>query len=158
MTPPRPPTRPDLHVPATLFKKPSPDHVPAEALSRDELAASIASLERKLRGARRSLRTTQLAGVALTVVIFSLGGILLWFGPSPFLENVFGQGGSLTATSYDVFAWWLAVTVLAVLGGVLGDQLLRGKLRLARGWKSRVAELTRRLEDARREQRRREGE
>lgn len=107
---------------------------------------------------RPSLRATQAAGAAITVVIFSLGGILLWFGPSPFLENVFGQGGSLTATSYDVFAWWLAVIVLAVLGGVFGDQLLRGKLRLARGWKSRVSELTRRLEDARHEQRRREGE
>jgi len=158
MTPPRPATRPDLHVPATLFKKQPPDHVPAESLSRAELAASIESLERKVRSAQRTLHATQVAGAAITLLLLSLGGILLWFGPSPFLENVFGHGGSLKATSYDVFVWWLAVIVLAVFGGAFGDQLLRGKLRLARGWKARVAELTRRLEDARHVQRRRESE
>lgn len=158
MTPPRPTTRPDLHVPATLFRKQPPDHVPAESLTRAELAASIGLLERKVRSAKRSLHATQVAGGAMALVILSLGGILLWFGPSPFLENVFGRGGSLKATSYDVFVWWLAVIVLAVLGGAVGDQLLHGKLQLVRGWKFRVAELTRRLEHARHVQRRRESE
>jgi hypothetical protein len=149
MTSPRPGARPDVHAPATLFVKQRPDHVPAEVLTNAELTASIAALERKLISARRSLFATHAAGAVITIVLLSLGVILLWFGPSPFLENVFGQGGTLTATMYDVFVWWLAVLVLAVMGGAFGDQMLRGRLRLARGWKSRVADLSRRLEDAR---------
>ncbi|MBI3568595.1 MAG: hypothetical protein HY084_10410 [Gemmatimonadetes bacterium] len=155
MAPPRPDVRPDLRAPATLFARHNPDHVPAEALTERELAASIDSLERKLRSARRSLLAAQLAGALITLVVLALGGILLWFGPTPFLENVFGHGGSLKATTYDVFVWWLAVIVLAVMGGAFGDQMLRGRLRMARGWKSRVADLTRRLEDARHVQHRR---
>jgi len=158
MTAPRPSTRPDIHDPQTLFMRHRPDHVPAEALNNKELEASIASLERKLHSARRSLVATQVAGAVVTLVILTLGGILLWFGPTPFLENVFGRGGSVKATTYDVFVWWLAVIVLAVLGGASGDQLVRGRMRLARGWKTRVMELSRRLDDARRVQERRKAE
>ncbi len=157
MTAPRPPLRPDVHVPSTLFGRQRPDHIPAETLTNAELPAAIASLERKLRSAKQSLLAAHIAGAALTAVLFAAGGVLLWFGPTPFLETVFRRTVALQATTYDIFAWWAAVVFLAVVGGVFADQLVRGKLRLARGWKTRVVDLTRRLEDARRVQQRRSG-
>lgn len=148
--------RPDIRAPETLFVRQRPDHVPPESLDHAELAASIASLELKLLSSKRSLMVAQTAGVLLVTFVVVLGGLLLYFGPSPFLQHVFHNSESLVATTYDVVLWWLALVVLAVFGGIFGDQLLRGRLRLSRGWKHRVAELSRRLDDAQRERLRRE--
>ena len=139
--------------PAALFAPQRPDHMPPQNLRDDELAVSIVSLRRKRRSARRSYAAAQFAGIALTLVLIALTATVLWYGPEPFIERVFGH--VRVATTYDVFAWWLAVIVLAILGGTFGDQLLRGRLRLAHGWKHRLIEVDRRLADAEHEQRRR---
>ncbi len=139
--------------PAALFAPQRPDHMPPQTLKDDELALAIVSLKRKQHSARRSYAAAQLAGISLTLVLIALTATVLWYGPEPFIERVFGH--ARIATTYDVFAWWLAVIVLAILGGVFGDQLLRGRLRLAHGWKNRLIELDRRLDDAEHEQRRR---
>ena len=139
--------------PVLHFGPQRPDHVPPETLTDGELADAIASLDRKVRSARQAYLVAQLAGIALTATVLGLGFTLLYFGPTPFLERVFGK--STPATTYDVFLWWIAILVLAVAGGAFGDQVLRGRQRTVRGWKYRVAELRRRLEDAEAVQRRR---
>lgn len=144
-----------MPVPHTVlrFGPQRPDHIPPETLTDRELADSIASLDRKVRSARQAYLAARIAGIALTATVLGLGFALLYFGPAPFLERVFGK--STPATTYDVFLWWIAILVLAVAGGAFGDQVLRGRERIVRGWKYRVAELTRRLEDAEAVQRRR---
>lgn len=139
--------------PVLHFGPQRPDHVPPETLTDGELADSISTLDRKLRSARQAYLVARVAGIVMTAIVLCLGFTLLYFGPSPFLERVFGK--STPATTYDVFLWWIAVLVLAVAGGAFGDQVLRGRQRTVRGWKYRVAELTRRLEDAEAVQRRR---
>ena len=139
--------------PAALFAPQRPDHMPPQTLGDDELADSIVSLRRKRHSAQRSYATAQFAGIALTIVLIALTATVLWYGPEPFIERVFGH--ARIATTYDVFAWWLAVIVLAIIGGTFGDQLLRGRLRLAHGWKRRLIELDRRLADVEHEQQRR---
>jgi hypothetical protein len=141
---------------ALQFLPQRPDHIPPEALTDSELAHSIDSLDRKLRSARQAYYVAQTAGITLTVGVLTIALALLYFGPTPFLERVFGQ--SAPATTYDVFLWWIAVLVLAVAAGAFGDQVLRGRVRMARGWKNRVAELERRLGDAENVQRRRNEE
>ena len=136
--------------PAALFAPQRPDHLPPQTLGDDELALSVASLRRKRHSVRRSYAAAQFAGISLTLVLIALTATLLWYGPEPFIERVFGH--ARIATTYDVFVWWFAVIVLAILGGTFGDQLLRGRLRLAHGWKNRLAELDRRLADAEAEQ------
>jgi hypothetical protein len=139
--------------PAALFAPQRPDHMPPQTLADDELALSVDSLRRKRQSARRSYTVAHLAGIALTVVLVALTATVLWYGPEPFIEHVFGH--ARIATTYDIIVWWFAVIVLAILGGTFGDQLLRGRLRLAHGWKHRLTELDRRLADAEHEQRRR---
>jgi len=141
------------NYPVLHFGPQRPDHIPPESLTDSELAESIASLVRKVRSARQAYLVARLAGIALTITVLGLGFTLLYFGPTSFLERVFGK--SAPATTYDVFLWWIAVLVLAVAGGAFGDQVLRGRQRTVRGWKYRLAELTRRLEDAEAVQRRR---
>ena len=142
-----------LSGPAALFAPQRPDHMPPQTLSDDELAVSIVSLRRKRHSARRSYVAAQFAGIALTLVLVALTATVLWYGPEPFFERVFRRGR--VATTYDFLTWWIVVLVLAILGGTFGDQLLRGRLRLAHGWKHRLMELDRRLDDAEHEQRRR---
>ena len=139
--------------PAALFAPQRPDHMRPQTLDDHELALAVASLRRKQHSARRSYAAAHLAGIALTLLLIALTATVLWYGPEPFIERVFGH--ARVATTYDVFAWWLAVIVLAILGGTFGDQLLRGRLRLAHGWKHRLAELERRLADAVEEQKHR---
>jgi hypothetical protein len=139
--------------PVALFAPQRPDHTPPQVLSDDELARSVATLHRKLHSARRSHLATQIASVTVTLVVVALVATLVWFGPEPFLERVFGH--ARVATTYDVGLWWFAVIVLAIFGAFVGDQLVRGRLRLVRGWKHRVDELDRRLSDAAQEQKRR---
>ncbi len=139
--------------PAALFAPQRPDHMPPQTLDDDELALAVASLRRKQHSARRSYAAAQLAGIALTLLLIALTATVLWYGPEPFIERVFGH--ARVATTYDVFVWWLAVIVLAILGGTFGDQLLRGRLRLAHGWKHRLTELDQRLADAVEEQKHR---
>ncbi len=129
-----------------IFAPQRPDHAPPETLTDAELRDAIASLERKLHSAKRALLVATVAGWTLTAGILALGFFLLWIGPTPFLQRMLGRGG--VATTYDVVAWWIAILILAVLGGAFADQLVRGRLRLARGWRARVAELTSRLHDA----------
>ena len=149
------PEPPPPHLPSVLFVAPAPDHAPPESLTDDELADAIQTLQRKLHSARRSLVVADVAGGVLTLVIIVLGFIVLWAGPEPFLEKIAGQ--RRVATTYDIFLWWLALIVLAVLGGAFGDQVLRGRLRLARGWRHRVHHLERRLQDAEHVRRNRAG-
>jgi hypothetical protein len=139
--------------PLLHFGPQRPDHIPPETLTDRELADAIASLGRKTRSARQAYLVAQLAGIGLTAIVLGLGFTLLYFGPTPFFERVFGK--SVPATTYDVLLWWIAVIVLAVIGAAFGDQVLRGRQRTARGWKYRVVELTRRLEDAESVRRRR---
>jgi|GEM_PF-6620775 len=139
--------------PAALFAPQRPDHMPPQTLDDDELALAVASLRRKQHSARRSYAAAHLAGIALTLLLIALTATVLWYGPEPFIERVFGH--ARVATTYDVFVWWLAVIVLAILGGTFGDQLLRGRLRLAHGWKHRLTELDQRLADAVEEQKHR---
>ena len=139
--------------PAALFAPQRPDHMPPQTLDDDELALAVASLRRKQHSARRSYAAAHLAGIALTLLLIALTATVLWYGPEPFIERVFGH--ARVATTYDVFVWWLAVIVLAILGGTFGDQLLRGRLRLALGWKHRLTELDQRLADAVEEQKHR---
>ena len=120
--------------------------MPPQTLDDDALAIAVASLRRKQHSARRSYAASQFAGILLTLILIALTATVLWYGPEPFIERVFGHARA--ATTYDVFVWWLAVIVLAILGGTFGDQLLRGRLRLAHGWKHRLTELDQRLADA----------
>ena len=128
-------------------------HAPPETLRDDALTRSIAALHHKLRSARRSLLVTHLVGATLTLFVLGAGFAVLWAGPTQFMERFLGP--TYTVTVLDVAAWWLALLVLAIVGGAFGDQLLRGKLRLARRWRHRVHELERRLAEAEEEQQRR---
>lgn len=139
--------------PVAFFAPQRPDHMPPQTLNDDELALAIESLKLKQHSAQRSYAAAHLAGIALTVVLIALTAIVLWYGPEPFFERVFRRAH--VATTYDFLVWWIVVLVLAILGGTFGDQLLRGRLRLAHGWKHRLIELDRRLADAEHEQRRR---
>ena len=132
--------------PAALFAPQRPDHLPPQSLNDDELALAIESLRRKRQSARHSYAAARLVGIALTVILIALTATVLWYGPEPFIERVFGH--ARVATTYDVFVWWLAVIVLAIIGATFGDQVLRGRLRLVHGWKHRLTELDRRLADA----------
>jgi len=126
-------------------------HAPPGALSDDELAAAIQSLHRKLHSARRSLVLARAAGASLTVAILGAGFTLLWAGPAPFFERFLGH--QYVTTTFDAAAWWFALLLLAIVGGTVGDQLLRGKLRLVHGWRNRVLDLERRLTEAEEERR-----
>jgi hypothetical protein len=87
-----------------------------------------------------------LVGAALTVVVLGAGFAVLWAGPAPFFERFLGH--EHVTTTFDAAAWWLVLLVLAIVGGAFGDQLLRGKMRVVRGWRHRVHDLERRLADA----------
>jgi hypothetical protein len=129
-----------------LFVAQRPDHLPPDSLGDAELAASIESLHRKLHAARRRLRMTQIAAGALAALIVGAVLALLWAGPTPFFVRFLGRG--TVTTTYDAVAWWIALIVLAIAGVLFGDQLLRGKARVARRWHHRVSDLERRLSDA----------
>ena len=138
--------------PGPVFVAPRPDRVPPETLRTAELEHSIRSLQRKLRSAENALFATRLGGAVLAAALLITGFVLLWFGPAPFVERLAGRA---IATTYDVFLWWSIVIVACVIGGALGDQMVRGRLRLARGWRHRVDELRHRLDHAETEQARR---
>lgn len=129
-----------------VFVAPRADHTPPEGLSDDALETSIRSLRHKVHWARRRLHISQGMRLMLTVAVLGAGFTVLWLGPEPILQKMTGQ--RVIATMYDVFIWWFLVVALGVIGGAFGDQVLRGRSRRTRGWKHRVAELTRRLEDA----------
>lgn len=143
-----PPAAPSLQGPVFVARR--PDRVPPETLEAAELERSIASLSRKLRSARNALLVTRLGGALLAIALSVTGFVLLWLGPEPFLERV--VGARTIATSYDLILWWSVVIVVCVIGGAYGDHLLRGRARLARGWRHRVEELRQRLEHAEAEQ------
>ena len=119
---------------------------PPHTLTDVELAASIVSLHRKLRFARRGLLLAHAAGATLTLVVLGAGFTLLRAGPAPFFERFLGR--EHVTTTFDAIAWWLVLLLLAILGGTFGDQLLRGKLRLVHHWRHRVRDLERRIDDA----------
>ncbi|MFI5312019.1 MAG: hypothetical protein ACHQQ3_12340 [Gemmatimonadales bacterium] len=128
------------------FSAPRPRHPPPESLTDGDLAATIASLHRKLRSARRSLLLAHAAGASLTVVVLGAGFAVLSLGPAPFFERFLGQ--QHVTTTIDAAVWWIVILFLAILGGAVGDQALRGKLRVVRGWRHRVHDLSRRLAEA----------
>ena len=130
-----------------IFGTQRPDHAPPETLTDADLRNAISSLERKLRSAQRALIVATIAGWTLTAGILALGFFLLWIGPTPFLQRMLGRGG--VATPDDGVGGWGAGILRTVLGGAFADQLVRGRLRLARGWRARVHELSSRLGDAR---------
>lgn len=126
-------------------------HAPPGTLTNAELAATIQSLQRKLRAARRALILAKVAGTSLAVVVLGAGFTVLWAGPAPFFERFLGD--QYVTTTFDAAAWWLALILLAIAGGTIGDQLLRGKLQLVHGWRNRVLDLERRLTEAKEERR-----
>jgi len=128
------------------FHAPRPDHSPPELLSDDELARAIQTLRRKAHSVRRARLAANVAGATLTVAILAAGFVLLWAGPAPFLERLTGQ--RTLATPWHIVLWWLGVLLLAAVGGALGDQLLRGRLRMVRGWSHKLHDLERRLAEA----------
>jgi membrane protein implicated in regulation of membrane protease activity len=143
-------------LPGPVFVARRPDRDPPETLPTAELERSIESLRRKLRSAENALLVTRFGGALLALALIGTGFVLLWLGPRPFLERLVGSRA--ITTTYDVFLWWSVVIVVCVVGGAFGDQLLRGRLRLARGWRHRVEELRHRLEHAEAERRRRRGD
>lgn len=119
---------------------------PPETLADAELTDSIESLRRKLASARRSLLLAHAAGAALTVAVLGAGFAVMWAGPAPFFERFLGRDH--VTTTFDAVAWWLILVLFAIVGGAFGDQLLRGKLRIARRRRHRVQALERRLDEA----------
>ena len=148
---PTPPAAPPLQGPVFVARR--PDRVPPERLPTAELESSIHSLRRKVRSARSALFITRIGGALLSTALIVTGFVLLWFGPKPFVELLTGSRAIIT--TYDLMLWWSIVVVICVLGGAFGDQLLRGRLRLVRGWAHRVDELSNRLEHAEAERQRR---
>ena len=130
-----------------------PDHSRPELLSDDELALAIDSLKRKLRSARQMLALANIARLTFFATMLGLGFAFLMLGPAPFLELM--QGERVMATTWDVFVWWAVILALVSFGGALTVQAARRRRRRAKGWKQRVADLDRRLEQAREEQDRR---
>jgi hypothetical protein len=93
------------------------------------------------------------ARLAMYVAIVAGGFAVLALGPAPFLELV--EGRREVATTWDVFAWWIAALAVTSLFGALLVQAVRRRKRRATGWKHRVEDLDRRLGEARDEQARR---
>lgn len=146
MDAPRPPHRFAPNSTTPLFIEQPPDHVPPENLTDEALDHAIRTLRAKLYSARRTLRITRLACAVLAAAIFGAGFTLLWAGPAPFFERFLSNGH--VTTTYDATVWWIALLALAIVGGAFGDQILRGRLRLIRGWAHRVHELQERLAHA----------
>jgi len=125
-----------------------PDHSSPELLGDDELARAIDSLTRKLHSARRMLTIAASARYGFYALI-AIGGIsILGLLPLPFRELAEGQRA--LATTWDVFAWWMAILALASVLGAVMTQSSRRRRRRAMGWRSRVDDLERRLEHAQR--------
>jgi hypothetical protein len=131
---------------APHFAAQPPSNAPPATLSDGDLALALDSLHRKLRRARHSLLLAHIAGATLTLIVIGAGFVVLWAGPAPFFARFLGHG--YVTTTVDAAVWWLVLLLLAIVGGAYGDQLLRGKLRLVRGWRHRVDDLERRLADA----------
>jgi hypothetical protein len=131
------------------FAAQRPDHSPPDTLSNDELARAIDSLERKSRSAKRMLVLANGARLVFFGMLLAGGFAILITGPAPFLELAEGQ--RTLATTWDVFAWWFAVLAIASIAGALAIQAARRRRRRAAGWRNRVEELDRRLDDARQE-------
>jgi hypothetical protein len=122
-------------------------------LSDDELALAIDSLSRKLHSAQRMLAVANGTRLAIYVLIFGGGFAVLALGPAPFLELI--EGRRTMATTWDVFAWWIAALAVTSLFGALLAQAVRRRRRRATGWRHRVEDLGLRLASARDEQERR---
>lgn len=132
------------------FAAQRPDHSPPDTLSDEELARAIDSLERKLRSAKRMLVLANSARLLFLGLLLIAGFAFLILGPAPFLE--LAEGTRTLATTWDVFVWWFAVLAVASIAGALANQAMRRRRRRAKGWKLRVEELDRRLDEARQEQ------
>ncbi len=138
-----------------LFAAPRPDHSPPENLDDDELARAVASLGRKLRSVRTSLRAARLAGIGVLAVIMAVGFTLLWVGPAPFLARIYQNGAMVTFP--ELLAWWAVVVVTALFVGIVSFRLFSHRLHVVRGWNNKAHDLERRLEHATSEARRRNG-
>ncbi len=138
-----------------LFSAPRPDHSPPENLNDAELAQAVDSLGRKLRSVRSALRTAQLAGVGVLVVILVSGFTLLWAGPEPFLPRIFQDGAAVTVP--ELLAWWGAVIAAALFVGIVSYRLFAHRIQVVRGWRHKEHELERRLAHANTEAVRRRG-
>jgi hypothetical protein len=140
---------------APHFSAQRPDHSRPELLSDDELSRAVDSLKRKLHSARRMLALANGARIVFFAAMLGLGFAFLALGPAPFLELIEGQRD--LATPWDVFVWWAVILAIVSFGGALLVQAARRRRRQATGWKHRVEELDRRLDQARDEQNRRRG-
>lgn len=127
--------------------------MPPRTLTDAQLAESLRSLRAKLHSSRRTLVFAYIAGTTVSLVLISIGLILLWYGPQSFLDRILGLRQSNSVTT--MLMWWIAVVSVAAFGGAMGIQVLSGKLRYARHWKHRVEELELRLQDVETEQERR---
>lgn len=139
--------------PTSHFLRHRPDHLSPELLSDDDLALAIDSLGRKLRSSRRMLANAALTRYALYVVVALGGTALLALGPAPIVEY-FRESRTLV-TTWDIMAWWVLVVAATVVGGAAVAVAVRHRRQRMAGWRHRVDDLTRRLEHARAERRRR---
>ncbi|HVZ48107.1 MAG TPA: hypothetical protein VG916_04955 [Gemmatimonadaceae bacterium] len=139
--------------PVPHFTRHRPDHVAPDLLSDDELALAVDSLTRKLHSAQRMLAGAALMRVALYVIIVLGGVALLALGPAPIVE--YFQKSRELVTTWDVFAWWFAIIGATAFAGALVAQAARRRRRRVAGWRHRVDDLARRLDEAREVQRQR---
>lgn len=135
------------------FAATRPDHSRPENLGSAELGHAIASLRRKLRSVRASLRAAQIAKLSVLTMIMALGFVLLWLGPEPFLSRIFGNGEIVTIP--ELLAWWATVIVTALFLGIVGYRLFADRMRAVRAWTHKERDLARRVAHVEAEARRR---
>lgn len=129
-----------------ILVPPRPDHSPPGQLSDAELARAIASLERKVRSVRASLRTARATGLASLAAAGSLGAAVLWAAPDTFLARLFASGTVVTIP--ELLGWWAAVIAAAFVVGTGGYRFFAHRLRVVRAWRNKSLELERRLAQA----------
>ena len=137
-----------------IFTSPRPDHTPPENLTGEQLAEAIDSLRRKLRSVRRTLRGARIAELTVLAMILAAGFALLWLGPAPFLSRILENGEPVTIP--ELLLWWGTVMTAALFVGIVSYRILAHRMRVARAWNHKAAELERRLAHALAEARRRE--
>lgn len=132
--------------PTPHFTPQRPDHSPPAALSDAELARAIASLRRKLSSARRMLMLASAARLVVYAAIGVGGVALLTLGPAPIVEY-FAKSRTLV-TPWDGVVWWFGIVGAAILLGAIMAQVAKRRRRRIAGWRHRVDDLRRRLDEA----------
>jgi hypothetical protein len=103
-----------------------------ESLSPDDCDVVIVDLGASLSRARRRALRSHLIGATLTACFLALGLALMMIGPAAVrgaFDEVLGR-----TTLRSAAATWPLLVLVAALGAVTADYLLRGRLRTARRW------------------------